>query len=155
MTLAFAELVMLNVNLQPPEPAARIAIWVLLLGAGVFGWKRFRRAGRVAGYRFNMALRAEKRRVRFGKAAYRDKVITLTVPSDYVAHIVVAEGSSAVGETIKSLDIRARTGASVVAVVRGQDRFRNPGPKWQFEPGDEVHAIGDPPQLAACRALFG
>ncbi|MBQ8113534.1 MAG: cation:proton antiporter [Kiritimatiellae bacterium] len=154
MTLAFAELVMLNVNLQPPEIPARIAIWVLLVGAGVFGWKRFRQAGRAAGYRFNMALRAEKRRSRFGKEAYRDKAITLTVPSDYFVHVIVGANSPAAGETIKSLDIRAKTGASVVAVVRGQDRFRNPGPTWQFEPGDEVHVIGDPPQIAACRALF-
>ena len=153
MTLAFAEMLMLNVNLQPEEPLARLAVWVLLAGAGVFGWKRFSRAGRAAGYRFNQALRSEKRRARLGKRKDMDKAITLTVPSDYYVHVPISPGSPAVGATIRSLDVRARTGASVVAVLRGAERFRNPGPNWTFEAGDEVSVIGDPPQLEAFRAL--
>lgn len=151
--LAFAELLMLNVNIQPDELSARLALLALFVATGVFGWKRFRQAGRRAGLRFGAAVRAEKRRKRLGKPADRDKAITLTVPSDYYSDVPIEAGSPAVGATIRSLDIRAKTGASVVAVVRGADRFRNPGPAWCFEPGDRVSVIGEPAQMAAFRAL--
>jgi len=154
MTLAFTELVMLNVNIQPDEPAARLFIMVLLVVSGIFGWKRFRRAGRIAGYRFGEAIRSEKRRkVNRKDGPRRDTAITLTLPSDYYRHVVIAAGSPAVGETIRGLDVRAKTGASIVAVVRGGERFRNPGPTWTFEIGDEVSVIGDPPQLVAFNEL--
>ena len=153
MILSFAELVLLNVNLLPEERAAQLAIAVVLLIAAIFGWRHFRRAGRMAGYRFGQAIRAEKRRARLGRAADRDKAISLTLPSDYSASVTLTAGSPAIGETIRGLDIRAKTGASVVSVVRGADRFRNPGPTWCFEAGDQVDVIGDPPQLAAFHAL--
>ena len=132
----------------------RGGVWVLLAGVAVFGWKFFRRAGRQAGYRFNEALAAEKRRDARRKTADDAKSVTLTVPGDYYALLKIAPGSPAVGETIKSLDIRAKTGASVVAVRRGADLFRNPGASWCFEPDDEARVIGDPDQLAALRRMF-
>lgn len=152
MTLTFAEIVMLNVNLQPDERWARWAIWVVIAAAGVFGWKRFRRVGRIAGYRFNEAITAEKRRMR-KNGAHGKQAVTLSVPSDFYTRIKVADGMPAVGETIKSLDVRARTGASIVAVFRGADAFRNPGPNWRFEAGDEMSAIGTPAQIASLREL--
>ena len=30
----------------------------------------------------------------------------------------------------RELDIRAKTGASIVSVMRGDEKFRNPGPTW-------------------------
>ena len=151
LALAFVQLLMINVNLLPTELPARIAIDVLLLTAAIVGWKRFKRAGRMASYRFNSALTAERRRTR--KATARGEV-TLTVPGDFYVHLAIPEASPAIGESIRSLDIRAKTGASVVAVERAGNRFRNPGPTWTFEAGDVAVVIGDPPQLAALRALI-
>ena len=76
------------------------------------------------------------------------------MPGDYYALLKIAPGSPAAGETIKALDIRARTGASVVAVLRGADTFRNPGASWCFEPDDEVRVIGEPAQIDALRRMF-
>ena len=142
---------MINVNLLPTELPARIVIDVLLLTAAVVGWKRFKRAGRMASYHFNSALAAERRRTR--RATARGDV-TLTVPGDFYVHLAIPEASPAIGESIRSLDIRAKTGASVVAVERAGNRFRNPGPTWTFEAGDVAVVIGDPPQLAALRSLL-
>ena len=148
VVLDFAQIAMINVNL-PADPATRIGVWIVLLVAAVFGWKHFRRAGRVAGYRFSEALAAERRRARRGRATPQ-----LSVPGDYHECVQVGAGTPAIGETIRSLDIRARTGASVVAIRRGEDTFRNPGPTWCFEAGDELSVIGDPSQLAALHALL-
>ena len=152
LLLAFVQILMVIVNLMPPETFARLAILALLATAAVVGWKRFRRAGRVASYHFNSALAAERRRTR--KATRRGDV-TLTVPGDFYVHLPVPEGSPAAGETLRSLDIRAKTGASVVAVEREGERFRNPGPTWCFQPGDVAVVIGEPQQLAALKELFG
>ena len=150
LALAFAEIVLLNVNLLPDEPALRFAILAVLATVALIGWKRFQRLGRAAGYRFNEALQAEKRRMRARPSA----ITTLTVPGDFYSHIIIPAGSSAVGETIRSLDIRAKTGASIVSVTRDEEKFRNPGPTWCFEPGDVASVIGDPAQLAALRKLL-
>ena len=151
LVLAFAEIVMLNVHLLPDPLLARVAVLAVLAGVGVFGWKRFKRMGRVASYRFQRAVAAEKRRAQKAK---RPVALTVSVPTDFYRRLEISAGSPAVGETIRSLDIRAKTGASVVGVVRAGETFRNPGPTWCFEPGDVVSAIGDPPQLAALHQLL-
>ena len=148
LALAFAEIVLLTVNLLPDETPMRIAILVVLATVAIIGWKRFQRLGRAAGYRFNEALQAEKR------ARKTPASTTLTVPGDFYTHIAIPAGSPAIGETIRSLDIRAKTGASIVSVTRGEEKFGNPGPTWQFEPGDIASVIGDPSQLAAFRKLI-
>jgi len=105
----------------------------------------------VASYRFNSALAAERRRTRRATAVGN---VTLTVPGDFYVYLSIPKSSPAIGESIRSLDIRAKTGASVVAVERAGERFRNPGPTWTFEVGDVAVVIGDPPQLAALRELL-
>jgi K+/H+ antiporter YhaU regulatory subunit KhtT len=57
--------------------------------------------------------------------------------------------------SIKSLNIRAKTGASVVAVLRNGERNRNPGADWIFEIGDEAEIIGNPKELAEVKDLLG
>ena len=151
LVLAFVQNLMINVNLLPPERPARLTILALLVTAAIVGWKRFKRAGRMARIRFNSALAAERRRTR--RATARGEV-TLTVPGDFYVHLAIPESSPAIGESIRSLDIRAKTGASVVAVERAGERVRNPGPSWTFAAGDVAIVIGNPPELAARRELF-
>lgn len=63
------------------------------------------------------------------------------------------EGSAVAGKTIGELQIRSETGASVVALVRGEKVLTNPGPEVAFVPGDVVGAVGTPEQRAAFRKL--
>lgn len=151
LALAVAQLIMINVNLHPEKLVDFLVILVVIVVSLVFGWNRFRLASRRASYHFNVALSAERRR------AYNKKAtpIQLSVPQDFYARIVLAANSTAVGETIKSLDVRARTGASIMAVERNGERFRNVAPSWEFAAGDVVSAIGEPPQIVALRQLLG
>ena len=75
------------------------------------------------------------------------------VHGDFYVNVPV-KAKSAIGRTIKELDVRARTGASIVSIVRGDERIRNPGPGWRFAKGDEVMAIGEPGQLSALRRML-
>jgi CPA2 family monovalent cation:H+ antiporter-2 len=55
--------------------------------------------------------------------------------------------------TIGDLGVRSETGASVLAVVRGEKVIPNPGADLRLESGDAVGVLGTPEQRAAFRAL--
>ena len=59
------------------------------------------------------------------------------------------------GRSIGDLAVRSETGASVLAVVRGEKVIPNPGADLILEPGDAVGVLGTPEQLAAFRTIAG
>ena len=61
--------------------------------------------------------------------------------------MVLEEGCPLVGQTLESANIRAHTGASVVAMVRGEQLIANPKSHALFEPGDRIGVIGEPEQI--------
>jgi TrkA domain protein len=67
----------------------------------------------------------------------------------------IAAGSSAVGDTIGANAYRTRTGASIVAVIRGGRSIPAPGPDFRFETGDVMVAVGTPDGVAELRRLIG
>lgn len=149
MVLFFGEWAMIAISVSP------LAGYELLISAGVVvvvgavGWKFFIRAGRSATRRFVEALTAEERREGLLKT------MTVTIPEGTVQRLTIAGDSPAVGETVVSLDIRAKTGASVVAVIRDGQVRRNVGPEWEFRIGDTLVALGDPHQIVALKDLLG
>jgi TrkA domain protein len=68
--------------------------------------------------------------------------------------VTVPPGSRFVGATIGEGEFRTRTGASIVAVVRGGTTVPAPGPDHGFEAGDIVVAVGTTGGLADLRALL-
>ena len=68
--------------------------------------------------------------------------------------VTVPAGSPVVGATIAEGAFRTRTGASIVAVVRGATTLPAPGPDHRFEPGDVAVAVGTTDGLAQLRDLL-
>src|ERR687894_193583 len=68
--------------------------------------------------------------------------------------IRLPESDRVVGKTIGDLRIRGSTGASIVAVVRGEEVMPNPGPEVALRAGDLVGVLGTPGQRAVFRALM-
>jgi len=68
--------------------------------------------------------------------------------------VTVPSGSRFAGATIAEGAFRSRTGASIVAVVRGDTTLPAPGPHHRFEAGDTVVAVGTTDGLAQLRALL-
>ncbi|MDQ2788203.1 MAG: hypothetical protein DLM60_13520 [Pseudonocardiales bacterium] len=52
-------------------------------------------------------------------------------------------------------DTAIRTGASVVAVLRGQEVFASPTPDFRFRVGDRVIVVGTEDGVHAVSALLG
>ncbi len=132
-----------------PSNGVALAVVALTLVAAVAGWRFFRRTGAKAIDCFNEALTAEERRQEL------EKTMTITVPDGAIHRLTLAADSPAVGGTVVSMNIRAKTGASIVSVERGGVLTRNIGPEWEFAPGDTLVVLGDAHQLAALKDLLG
>ncbi|MDP8901531.1 MAG: NAD-binding protein, partial [Actinomycetota bacterium] len=73
------------------------------------------------------------------------------IESDWIE---IPKDSALAGRAIGELGVRARTGASIVALVRGEEAITNPGPDLTLEPGDTVSVVGTAEQRAAFIALL-
>lgn len=67
---------------------------------------------------------------------------------DYLGTWFKVSDSRLSDQTIKALDIRNRTGATVLAIKRGPDVLPHPEPDTVLELGDELYVIGTSEQLS-------
>jgi K+:H+ antiporter len=67
--------------------------------------------------------------------------------------VSLAQGSPLHNQALRDLDIRRRTGASVVGVMREGVLRPNPGPEFQFQEGDIVAIIGKAGESVAFKKL--
>ena len=61
------------------------------------------------------------------------------------AQLPVTPGSPYAGRTLGETEARSRTGASIVAVLRGDGVIPSPAPDFKFEAGDMVLVVGTRP----------
>jgi len=67
----------------------------------------------------------------------------------------VEVASAAAGRTLKDLDLRRKTGASALALVRGGTTFSNPSAELVLEPGDDLVLVGGHAEVDAAFMLLG
>ncbi len=110
-------------------------------------------------------LRIEAAVARFREDAYRalrgpvplsraQEVLGRVLPSLEVDIVRVAERSPAAGRAVRDLDLRARTGATLLAVQRDGRVETVPGPDYQVRAGDELVLAGSPREVAAAARVF-
>jgi len=66
----------------------------------------------------------------------------------------LAEGSHLVGQTLANANLRAQTGASVVALLREGHLIANPKSVTVFQAGDRIGLIGDKEEIEAVERLL-
>lgn len=100
------------------------------------------------------------------REATKEAVRTHTVPRNRwtetsalsslkVETVLVVEGSPGAARTLRDLELRASTGASVIAVQRGEQLEYHPGGDSRLGPGDVVFLIGDLDAIQAATRLLG
>jgi CPA2 family monovalent cation:H+ antiporter-2 len=77
-------------------------------------------------------------------AANRVEIVWLPLP----------QGNPISGQTLESANLRARTGASVIAIIRDDEVLANPKSSTTFETGDRIGFIGDNAQIDAVKNLL-
>lgn len=68
--------------------------------------------------------------------------------------VEVTKSSALAGRTIGDGELRTRTGASVVAVIRGSETEAAPGPEFVLQPDDVVVAVGTSEGLEQLREVL-
>lgn len=68
--------------------------------------------------------------------------------------ITLEESSPLVGQTLLDSGVRHRTGASVIAVLRGEQSIPSPSPDTRFQAGDTLVVIGTRVQIDAFVRTF-
>ena len=149
--LFFLEMTMFNVNLAPSEPWVKWLLFVVFTVSAGIGWRFFLHSAHRAGERLSAALASGDDDGGHG----REELKPFTIPPDAVQRLVIGPGSPAIGGTVVTLDIRAKTGASVVSIWRDGEMIGNPGPGFEFRTGDEVGVLGEASQIAALKDLLG
>lgn len=72
-----------------------------------------------------------------------------------IAWLRLPPDSPLAGRTLADAEVRTRTGAAVVAIMRNRQLLANPKSLTVFEPEDRIGLIGDREQIAAAEKLLG
>jgi TrkA domain protein len=83
-----------------------------------------------------------------------DEVVRHSIEGLTIDWVPVREGSAAAGRSIGDLQIRQRAGATVVAIVRGEETLASPGPEVAFMVGDTAVVIGTSEGVGRAIALL-
>jgi len=79
--------------------------------------------------------------------------LTKEVPGLSAGQVMVAPGSRYDGSPLGETRARTRTGASIVAIVRGEEVLASPGPTERLRAHDVLVVIGTDEGIAAVRQL--
>lgn len=79
--------------------------------------------------------------------------LTKEVPGLSAGQVMVTAGSRYDGRLLGDTRARTRTGASIVAIVRGDEVLASPGPEEPLRANDVLVAIGTDDGIAAVRQL--
>lgn len=85
-------------------------------------------------------------------AAEREKTLSRVFAAAEITRVPVP--ASAAGRTLRALDLRARTGASVVGVERGDQVLTNPGGDFAVAEGDTLVVLGTAEAVVGVRAAL-
>ena len=142
----FFESVLLSGSIMPEQGWVRAAMLLMLLTAGVTGWKRFRRLGTDSFETLRKVVAEEVETAPDESAADLLDVHT--------EKIKVGPGADFLGRTLREINLRARAGVSVLCIERGGRTIVNPLADDVLEASDTVLLLGDDEQIARARALL-
>ncbi len=143
----FFETAMLSGTIMPEQGWARALVGLTLLLVGVLGWRRFRRMG------------AESLETLTGVLTRETESDPMDSTADlldiHTERLKIGGSACLCGRSLREINLRARTGASVIGIERGGAGIVNPTAAETLEDGDVLLLLGDDEQIAAARRLIG
>jgi CPA2 family monovalent cation:H+ antiporter-2 len=153
-------MLLLSSPVLPPWRVLVILAIVIVI-VSIVSWNRLVRVYASAQISLHETLTAEHAAdVRHAAHATHSAVIGPPLPpmlkDALLETVALPPESSAAGKLIRELQLRRRTGASIVGIERNGSSVINPGPDDELLAGDRVLLLGTESQLAAARtALAG
>lgn len=146
----FVVVSLLSGSVMPDQMWARGIVVLTLLVVGFFGWKRFRRLGAESLETLRNVL-AQETQERLTEPFPSPPPALL--PAEH-ARLAVHPSSAACGRSLRELDLRARSGASVVGVERDGTVWVNPAADERLEQEDVLLLLGDEEQIKLARDVL-
>jgi CPA2 family monovalent cation:H+ antiporter-2 len=132
---------------QWPALLVLVAI-VVVIGAGF--WRFFIQIHAKA----QVALRETLASAEAPHAPAAEEPLPVLLKGAQLEMIEISAGSAGAGKLIRELELRRKTGASIVGIERTGATIINPGPDEELQSADKVFLLGQPAQLKAARALL-
>ena len=79
----------------------------------------------------------------FRNTEQRGKKEKLSIPDFEINTMIIQKDSVAYHKSIKELDLRKKTGISILAIKRQDEVFTNPGAEFVLEANDIIYTLGD------------
>jgi CPA2 family monovalent cation:H+ antiporter-2 len=89
-----------------------------------------------------------------GESSAKSRILQGMREGEVIDEIYVAEGDFAVGKSISELKVRERTGATILAIARGEKIIHNPSPGERFSPNDVLIVFGSRDERAKLERLI-
>lgn len=107
-------------------------------------------------HRYAEAVRRDRYNIKISSTDEHQSLHDLLIASDSIeiTWVHLDEDSPLVGQTLMDANVRACTGASVVALIRENQLLANPKSLTRFESGDRIGLIGESDQIKAARQLI-
>ena len=123
---------------------------VLALGVAIFFFitrsSKIQERSHIIEENFLTNLSARELAMRQGKRAddKKKKEAGFVVDFDdmHFSEVTIPQGSSTLGRSLRDLDLRNKTGVSVIRIIRDSGNVNNPSAKESFKPGDRVVVNG-------------
>jgi len=93
------------------------------------------------------------REVRFTEEAFEQ--INQILAQGTIETFYVASGSTIIGQSIKDLDLRARTDATILNIIRDNKTITNPSSDFVFQAADQLIIFGSHSALDMALAMLG
>jgi CPA2 family monovalent cation:H+ antiporter-2 len=92
--------------------------------------------------------------LRGGHSPARLELPTAVLQDVEIETCLIRDDSPGVGKSLRDLQLRDKTGATVIAIQRGEKRLTNPSPDSQLQANDRVFLLGDGPQIVRALAFL-
>ena len=129
------------------SPPVRLVKFLLLKIAMAPGINRLLRL-------FNENLYARERLAESKRGLEREVEDTLLVLEMNIAEVTMPANSAFAGKALKDLNIRNKTGANIVRIIRGGININIPGGNHRLYPGDRIIIAGSDADIAAFQQLL-
>ncbi len=136
-----------------PGATAVLVLTVALALLGLAFWRRARDVHghvRASAYAIVEALATQTA----GGTGHAPEEATLTLPGTDWERVVVPAGSAAIGRSLAQLEVRGTTGATVLAIQRGDEGLVVPDAHEPLRAADVLAVAGSTEAISAARALL-
>ena len=141
VAVLFLETVMLSGSIMPEQGWARAIVGITFFCVGFIGWNRFRHMG-AESLQMLQGVLTNARESEPGESM-------IGLLDVHTERMVLSKKSCAVDISLRMLDLRARTGASVVGIERKGQMVINPTADTCLAAGDAILLLGDEDQIRA------